>query len=450
MNPIRRLSVIVFAATALCTMTALLSVPRDSAASPGERAWWVVGISALTGVGVALLVAVAARAELEAERRRSGARAEALLRPITDAVLVTDASDNLALCNQAALRALGLDASATHRQPIERLIPDPPFLKRIAEMREHGGESTPRRFEHRMTHLGRDMLVDVALSPMPEPRGKWWGGSWGKWWGGGEAGGVVAVLRDITHEREVAEAKSDFAAGISHELRTPLSSIKAYMEMLVDGEAGDEPTRSEFYRIVQSETNRLSRLIDNILSISRIESGFVPEPRETLCLVKVALEAADMMQPRARARRVHLEARRLDGGCQAPADEALILEAMLNLIGNAVEYTPAGGRVVVEPFVDAAGHSVGVRVSDTGPGVEADVLPRLFEKFYRATELRQTTKGAGLGLTLVKRVVETVHGGTLLVSSRAGAGSTFGFSIPAHREPAPPRLRVHTTEGSYA
>jgi len=224
--------------------------------------------------------------------------------------------------------------------------------------------------------------------------------------------------------------KSDFVSSVSHELRTPLSSIKAYVEMLVDGEARDEETRTEFYNIIQSESNRLSRLIDNILNISRIESGIVKISREHIALPTVIKEVVDVMQPQARAKDIELLEQNTPLYYQVYADKDMIYQALLNLVGNAIKYTPEGGTVSIDTVVDDHSRTVKVNVTDSGVGIPPESLPHLFEKFYRVADHKKIAKGTGLGLNLVKHIVETVHGGAVAVTSEVGKGSTFSMSLP--------------------
>jgi two-component system phosphate regulon sensor histidine kinase PhoR len=246
---------------------------------------------------------------------------------------------------------------------------------------------------------------------------------------------VVTVLRDITREREISEMKSDFVSSVSHELRTPLSSIKAYMEMLVDGEAADEQTRAEFYSIIQDQTNRLQRLIDNILNISRIESGVVRVQREHVCLASLVKDAVEVMQPQARAKQIELVEVPTPLFFQVFADKDMIYQCLLNLVSNSIKYTPAGGKVTVAISVDQQGRKVNVSVTDSGVGIPVEDLPRLFEKFYRVPGHKKLAKGTGLGLNLVKQIIETVHGGKVSVTSEVGIGSTFTFSLPMADNP---------------
>ncbi len=349
---------------------------------------------------------------VEAERQH----AEGILHTLSDAVLVTDAFNEVALANDAAAEALRFDLEQTPHQPIDRVVNDATLVKLIKDTRESGNLVNRRHVEHVLAENGRSRVFDVTLSCMANPQD--------------EVAGVVTILHDVTREKQVSEMKSDFVSSVSHELRTPLSSIKAYVEMLVDGEAPDEETRSEFYNIIQSETNRLSRLIDNILNISRIESGIIKVQREQVSLPAVIKEVMDVMQPQARAKNIDLSEPATPLYFQIYADKDMIYQALLNLVGNAIKYTPEEGSVTVESVVDDHDRMVTVHVSDSGVGIPADALPHLFEKFYRVNDHKKLAKGTGLGLNLVKHIVETVHGGKVAVTSEVGQGSTFSISLP--------------------
>src|SRR5439155_2261115 len=157
---------------------------------------------------------------------------------------------------------------------------------------------------------------------------------------GGATAGVVAILHDMTREKEVAEMKNDFVSNVSHELRTPLASIKAYVEMLIDGEAEDERTQREFYEIIQNEANRLGRLIDNILNISRIESGLVKVNKQAQSLTVIAKEALEVISPQAQAKSIELVEKLSPVFYQTLVDHDMLYQAILNLLSNAVKYTP--------------------------------------------------------------------------------------------------------------
>jgi two-component system phosphate regulon sensor histidine kinase PhoR len=223
--------------------------------------------------------------------------------------------------------------------------------------------------------------------------------------------------------------KNDFVSNVSHELRTPLASIKAYVELLIDGEADDEKTKREFYEVIQNEANRLGRLIDNILNISRIESGLVKINKKPQTLTGVVTDAMEVVAPQAAQKGVRLSEKLTPVAYRAMADRDMLFQAVLNVLGNAVKYTPAGGEVTVETAVDESRRKVTVRITDTGVGIPPQDLPYVFEKFYRSEANNRMAPGTGLGLSLVKHIVETVHQGRTFVESEVGKGSTFGFEL---------------------
>jgi len=370
---------------------------------------------------------VGRRRELEIQARIAEAERKhltAILNSISDAVIVTDAFNEIALANGAAGRILGFDAECVLRRPLDQVVRDPLLLKLIKDARESHA-AMRRHVEHEIAtdHDGR-AIYDVRLASVNRPNGE------GGYGGESAAAGVVTVLHDVTREKEIAEAKSEFVANVSHELRTPLSSIKAYMEMLIDGEADTEEARAEFYNVIQGEANRLSRLIDSILNISRIESGVIKVQREQIALPKVAKEVVDILLPQANGKRLELVLEPCPLYFQVFADRDMIHQTMLNLIGNAIKYTPEGGRIAVSLEVDEHARQVTFKVADTGLGIPEADLPHIFEKFYRVADHKAAAKGTGLGLNLVKHVIETVHGGRVGVTSTAGTGSTFTFTLP--------------------
>ena len=357
--------------------------------------------------------------ELEIERRIADAQrqhAETILQSISDAVMVTDAFNEVQLFNDAAAEALRFDPHEARQMPVDRLIHDGTLIKLIKDTREAGNLANRRRIELALGRNGRQAVYEVTLGCVADARK--------------EVLGVVTVLRDVTHEKEVSEMKSDFVSRVSHELRTPLSSIQAYIEMLMDGEAADERARGEFYSIIQTETSRLSRLIDNMLNISRIESGVIKVQREQVAVSKLTREIVEMLQPQARAGQITLVDQSVPLTGQIYADKDMIYQALLNLVGNAVKYTPEGGRVAVTTDVEEPQRQITVAVSDTGVGIPPHALPHVFEKFYRVGEHKKLAKGTGLGLNLVKHIVETVHDGSVEVASEMGAGSTFTVKLP--------------------
>jgi len=357
--------------------------------------------------------------ELRIEARIAAAEkhhTEAIIFSISDAVIVTNRFDELTLANEAAEKLFGFKLDSALRKNIDRICSDGAFVRLVREIRNHARSRTRKIVEHVMEYKGEPRTFRITLSCVDS--------------GGEQVAGVVAVLHDVTREKEIARMKTDFVSNVSHELKTPLASIKAYVEMLVDGEAEDETTRGEFYEIISSETDRLHRLIENILNISRIEAGVVKVIREPLDLTGVVKQAVDVAAPQAKAKGLDFVSQLVPVYYQVEADRDMIYQAVLNLISNAIKYTRNGGRVTVSVAVDERRRVVICEVSDTGMGIPADALPYIFDKFYRVKQNQEIAKGTGLGLTLVKHIVETVHDGELSVRSEEGKGSTFSFELP--------------------
>jgi len=345
---------------------------------------------------------------------------EAIIFSISDAVIVTNRFDELMLANEAAEKLLEFKLDNALRKNIDRITSDAAFVSLIREARNYARSRTRKVIEHNLEVKGEPRTFRVTLSCVSG--------------GGGEVAGVVAVLHDVTREKEIARMKTDFVSNVSHELKTPLASIKAYIEMLMDGEAEDDATREEFYEIISSETDRLDRLIENILNISRIESGVIKVVREPLNLTSVVKQAVDVGAPQAKLKNIELVSRLAPIYCQVEADRDMIYQAVLNLVSNAIKYTLDGGKVTVSVVVDERRHTIICEVSDTGLGIPADALPHIFEKFYRVKQHQEVAKGTGLGLALTKHIIETIHDGKLSFRSEEGKGSTFSFELPVIEE----------------
>lgn len=373
----------------------------------------------------------------EAERRQ----VEAVLHALQDPVIVTDAFNEIVMANSAAATLFGFDINTAMHRPIDRVIKDERICRMINDAREAGNFTESRQFEHEVLrpghedHFPHDTETDT-LDPSPyrlhahpptavfnvtltaiENHKK-------------EVAGVVTILHDLTREREVSQMKTDFVSKASHELRTPLSSIRAYVEMLVDGEATDEESRNEFYRVIQNETDRLGRLIDNMLNISRIEAGIVQIERENVDIKPLVSRVIQSLEPHAREKDISLHAKLAAVDLTVEGDADMLYQVILNLASNAVKYTPEGGRITICADSDNLTRSVLVSVADTGLGIPPDALQKIFDKFYRVENYKRVAKGTGLGLSLCKHIVETVHHGQIAVESKLGMGSKFWFSIP--------------------
>ncbi len=253
----------------------------------------------------------------------------------------------------------------------------------------------------------------------------------------------------VERMHEVDRLKSNFLATVSHELRTPLTSVIGYSEMLIEGLAGAlNGEQKEYVQIIMEKGDHLLQLITGILDVSRVDSGPLHLAREALPLSEMAAAILSAMAPLARRKRVELRLEARERVPRVDADRERLRQVVIHLVGNAIKFTPEGGRVVVslevgglsrdEDLVDAAGGPVGVRlrVADSGIGIAPDKQVRIFEPFFQVDQ--SSTReygGTGLGLTLVKSYVEA-HGGRVWVDSELGRGSAFTITLPLWPEDA--------------
>jgi len=350
--------------------------------------------------------------------QRQKANSEAIIYSIRDAVIVSDSFDRLVMANAAAGKVFGFDINASQQKDIAELIDNSTFVELVHQSRQ--SRSLHVRHEIELNVGDRPRTFDCIISCIFYERR--------------QVGGVVAVLHDITREKEISRMKNDFVSHVSHELKTPLSSIMAYVEMLMDGEAGDEETCRRFYSVIQEQAQRLRRLIDNILNISRIESGLIKVNRKPVSVTILIKEAVQMIRSYAGEKDIELIEQTPIVFDQVYADRDMITQVIINLLSNAVKYTPNGGTVRIDSRINQADGLVRVAVSDTGVGIPETELEHIFDKFYRVGENNKCAKGTGLGLNLVKQIVEKVHNGRMFVSSEAGKGSTFSFELPVGTE----------------
>lgn len=242
-----------------------------------------------------------------------------------------------------------------------------------------------------------------------------------------ELGQLARSFNQMAHSLEQTETmRRDLIANVTHELRTPLTSIKGYMEGLIDGVLSPEPGT---YQQVYREADRLQRLVNDLQELSRVEAGAYELNRSPLQITKLIEQTAARLRPQFEEKGVNLELEIPTTGPTVLADEDRIGQVLLNLTGNALQYTPSGGTVTIS--VENQTSELLVTISDTGIGIATEHLPHLFTRFYRVDKSRSRAGGgSGIGLTIVKHLVEA-HGGRVWAESKGtGQGSLFGFSLP--------------------
>lgn len=241
--------------------------------------------------------------------------------------------------------------------------------------------------------------------------------------------GAVAVMTDISGLKAIQKRNAEFVSSVSHEMKTPLASIKAYVELLADGDADDENTKEEFFGIINAQADRLQRLIENLLNLARIEAGVVQVNKTPQSLNPLLQEAYNVLLPAAEQKNMKLISELSPLYLGVLADRDTLLQAAINLISNALKYTPPGGTVTLRSKLNA--DEVVIEVEDTGVGLNPEDCQKVFEKFYRVKKDKDMATGTGLGLPLVKHIAEDIHGGKIEVESEVGKGSTFRLILPS-------------------
>ena len=333
-------------------------------------------------------------------------RLAAILTSTTDAILVTDRNDNILLVNPAAEQAFGIPGDKVVGQAVGE-VELAPVLKTVFQEPLSKGETLT---EEVPLPNGRTLYASVSTILSAN----------------GERIGRVALMRDITHLKELNEMKSEFVATVSHDLRAPLTFMRGYATMLpMVGDLSDK--QSEYIEKILHGIGQMSELIDDLLNLGRIEAGVGLEC-QPCHLGAILVEAVDSMRARAVTKGLTLRLEPTEGGVLIPGDAALLRQAISNLVDNGIKYTPSGGVVAVE--LSVRDEQALIQVSDTGIGIALDNQVRLFEKFYRIKRRdMKDVPGTGLGLAIVKSIVER-HGGKVWVESELNVGSKFYVSLP--------------------
>lgn len=244
----------------------------------------------------------------------------------------------------------------------------------------------------------------------------------------GACQGALLVLHDITRLRRLEQVRKDFVANVSHELRTPLASIKGYAETLRSGALEDRENRLDFVLSIEEQAGRLTHLVDDLLTLSAVESGKVGQEKSSIDLQGLVAETVDELGVLAEQRAVTLKTQFPEQLGQVLANRESVRQILVNLIDNAIKFNRESGLVVVS--LEQAEETIAVFVQDTGIGIPSVDVPRLFERFYRVDKARpRALGGTGLGLAIVKHLVET-QGGQVGVESKENEGTTFYFTLP--------------------
>jgi two-component system, OmpR family, phosphate regulon sensor histidine kinase PhoR len=338
---------------------------------------------------------------------------EAVLSSMVEGVLAVDAEERVIAVNAAAARLLDTDPAAAEGKAIQEIVRNPDLQHVVAETLD-GHRPVEADIVMRVGAEDRNLQANGTLLHGDED---------------GEDVGAVVVLNDVTRLKRLEAVRRDFVANVSHELKTPVTSIKGFAETLEDGALDDPEAARRFVRIIIGQADRLNSIIADLLALSTLEQP-EGEPRLTVSeadVLEVLKVAVEVCEPKAFAKDISISVTS-SSHVLAAVNPPLLEQAVVNLVDNAIKYSPEGKSVEVALSADA--EEVVVSVTDHGPGIPREHLPRLFERFYRVDKARsRDLGGTGLGLAIVKHVAQA-HGGRVSVESRVGAGSVFRIHLP--------------------
>jgi two-component system, OmpR family, phosphate regulon sensor histidine kinase PhoR len=357
------------------------------------------------GLSAALNAAGANVGRLVATLRQERAQLEALLNASSDATVAINAQGSIVYLNDAAAHLFSAAAVAVVGRPFIEAVRDHDLNELLVAAASRGERSV------RVVSYGAAQRWLQATAVPIERGGEW---------------AALAVFHDLTEVRRLDSVRRDFISNVSHELRTPLAGIRAAAETLQEGALDDRPAAIEFLGHIQRETDRMTQLVEELLELSRIESGAAPMTFAQVDASELARAAAKRFARQ--AERAGLVVRAETAAHELPVigDSERLERALGNLVANAIKFTDSGGQITVRAAVDD--QSVALSVIDTGIGIEVDQQARVFERFFKADKGRGAG-GTGLGLAIVKHIV-LAHGGTVSVESRPGRGATFTMRLP--------------------
>jgi two-component system phosphate regulon sensor histidine kinase PhoR len=347
---------------------------------------------------------------LSGERNRSGA----ILRSMVEGVAVIDAQERLVFCNRAFSEIWNFDSAAIEGRPVIEAVRNSDLLGLIR--RALRGEEGLR------SEIAMGIVQHRNFSVTATPVQALNGGAPNE-----KPSGAVVVLHDVTELRRLERVRHDFVANVSHEFKTPLTAIQGFAETLLSGALEDPRNNRRFLEIIRDHATRLAVLTDDLLKLARIEAGKLEVQFVSVQLAEVIERCTETSLLKANRKRIALEVDVAAGLPAVHGDASLLRDVVQNLLDNAIQYTPEGGRVRIS--ATAGPREAVVAVDDTGIGIPVTDQERIFERFYRVDVARsREAGGTGLGLSIAKHIVEA-HGGRLWVESEVGHGSKFSFSV---------------------
>ncbi|MBC7231701.1 MAG: HAMP domain-containing protein [Chloroflexi bacterium] len=333
-----------------------------------------------------------------------------VLSRMADGVIITDGAEKVRLINPAAARLLDTTEPEAVGRPFTQVVRHHRLIQLWQRSRERREE-----VEEAIEVYRQDTFLRVIVTPLDDE--------------GME--GTLTIFQDLTRIRRLETVRRDFISNVSHELRTPLASLKALVETLRDGALEDTETALRFLNRMETEVEALTQMVNELLELSRIESRQVPLQLAPATVAEVILPAVERLRPQAERAGLDLMVTLLPDLPRVQADIERAQQVVTNLVHNAIKFTPPGGQVTVS--AEVIGEEMVIAVRDTGMGIAAEDLSRIFERFYKADRAR-SGGGTGLGLAIAKHIVQA-HGGRIWAESEGeGHGSTFYFTLPLWKE----------------
>jgi len=372
-------------------------------------------------LGVAInAMADSLQEQMKRIRQKEG-QLESVLDNMINGIVMIDRKGRVLLLNRMAEEVLGFSA----RELVGRHYAEAKQQYELAQIIDEGLARRQHLHDEITFYFPEERLLEINLVPV--------------FLSVDEFAGVLLVLQDVSAIRRLERMRSEFVANVSHELKTPIAAVKGFAETLLGGAVNDPDTAKSFLQIIYDESERLNRLIGDILELSKVESRRVPLQFSPVELGTFMEKTVELLASEAARKNIRLESV-VESGIYVEADEDRLRQIVMNLLSNGINYTPEGGRVTlkIEPVqsgrtavgTDADYDHVRIWITDTGIGIPKKDLPRIFERFYRVDKARsRSSGGTGLGLSIVKHLVE-LHKGTITVESTVGVGSTFLIELP--------------------
>lgn len=342
--------------------------------------------------------------------------ADTVLQHLPEGYAITDGDGRVTTCNPAMAALLGRhgEIESIQNAAFIDLLPDPCEIAAWSELTEDSSRQRPMILESQIIQNDFERFLRVARYPRRSETGDLLGHIWN--------------IRDITQQKLVERTRDQFIDTATHELRTPLSNIKAYAETLTTMDSLDVEQQKEFCNTINSEATRLARFVDELLEISSMEAGAMTLEKQNVELSRLFAEVVDKVEPLANNKTLDFQVTLPAKLPEYPLDKDKFVASLVNLLGNAVKYTPAGGRVSLS--VTSSSDLLQIEIEDTGVGISEEELPRIFDKFFRSSDARVAEQvGTGLGLSIAAEVIR-LHGGELQATSELDQGSTFKISLP--------------------